>query len=155
LVQPDCARVVSPRVLPDSSPQLASEWNRPGSNSAESEDRLWGGFAFSDRDTQMPLSWQPGLLSPTADSDAIRLIVIPDERIGLSVARALVTMVGAEVAHLERYGKERQWLPKFIGWAAAQVRRRAGFRCTCSTASPYVCTYQHSHAPTRLICLLG
>src|SRR5690349_8814041 len=87
-------------------------------NSVESEDSLWGSFGLSTRDANTPLIWQAGLLSPAAKNDGVRLVVIPDlERLGPTVARALVAMVGAEVAHLERYGRHQQWLPKLY-WLA-------------------------------------
>ena len=90
-------------------------------NSVESEDRLWGSFGLPDQNERTPLIWQSGLLSPTEKEDGIRLVVIHDlERINLPVARALVTMIGAEVAHLERYGKRHQWLPKFFWLAGCQ-----------------------------------
>jgi magnesium chelatase subunit D len=87
-------------------------------NTVESEDSLWGSFGLSTRDARRPLIWQPGLLSPVAKEEGARLVVIPDlERVGPTVARALVAMVGADVAQVERYGRQQQWRPKFY-WLA-------------------------------------
>lgn len=124
-------------LLPDQLPAIASNFAQMIAvasgqkvhtillNSGESEDRLWGSYGISGRSANAPLVWQPGLLAP-AEDDSIHLIAIPDlERISPTLARALVTMIGADVAQLERYGTHRQWLPKFY-WLAGCPGQGAG-----------------------------
>jgi magnesium chelatase subunit D len=90
---------------------------------AESEDALWGTWLPSVTGGQ-PLFWEPGLLAPS--EHGAKLVLIPElPRLGLAAARACVTLVGAEVAHLARSGQHRTWQPDPC-WIAGCSRSELG-----------------------------
>lgn len=77
----------------------------------EGEDNLWGSWQLE----QQILQWRSGLL---ADDSQVFLVIIPDlSKLSLAAARACVVLMGADVAHLERHGKQNQWRPN-ICWLA-------------------------------------
>ena len=54
------------------------------------------------------------------------IVVVPDlTQLGLPAARAGATLIGADVAHLERLGMSRTWRPR-DRWLAAMRRQDAG-----------------------------
>lgn len=68
--------------------------------------------------------WAPGPLA--AYSRRPGIVVVPDlVPLSLPAARAAATLVGADVAHLERSGMSRTWRPR-DRWLAAMHRQDAG-----------------------------
>jgi magnesium chelatase subunit D len=79
----------------------------------QTEEDLWGQLLLKDRQ----IAWQPGSLA-SGRGQELRLVVIPDlTRLSLAVARACVTLMGSETAHLERHGKQEAWRPNLC-WLA-------------------------------------
>jgi magnesium chelatase subunit D len=79
------------------------------------EDSLWERFTLTGPDAAHPADlgfrWEAGRLAGYSRRPAI--VVVPDlALIGLPAARAAVTLVGADVAHLERSGMSRIWRPR-------------------------------------------
>jgi magnesium chelatase subunit D len=91
------------------------------------EENLWERITLKQRDPDMPedlgFRWAPG---PLVGDGETRVVVIPDLAwAGLPVSRAAVTLVGAEVADLQRYGASKPWRPQ-DRWLAALRRQDAG-----------------------------
>ncbi|MCF2150126.1 hypothetical protein IQ276_027570 [Desmonostoc muscorum LEGE 12446] len=92
-------------------------------NSFESEENLWGSWQLGAQSKKQLLQWKPGLL--TNDSE-LRLAIIPDlTKLSLAAARACVVLMGADVAHLERHGKQSQFQPN-ICWLAGCTTGEVG-----------------------------
>jgi magnesium chelatase subunit D len=93
------------------------------------EEALWGRFVPT-RDGADPLRWAPGPLDRHARRPGVFLV--PDlTRLSLPAARAAVTLVGADVAHLERSQQSSTWHPR-DRWLAALRREDTG------TVSPHL-----------------
>lgn len=91
--------------------------------SADGEDVLWGTYAPSSG-KERSLFWEPGLLAPHGST--VSMVLLPDlPRLGLAAARACVSLMGAESAHLERNGQHRQWRPNLC-WVAGCARSELG-----------------------------
>jgi magnesium chelatase subunit D len=93
------------------------------------EENLWDSITLDRRRLEQPedlgFRWAPGPLVRDAPSDG-GIMVVPDlARAGLPVSRAAVTLVGAEVAHLERSGVAKTWHPQ-DRWLAALRRPDVG-----------------------------
>lgn len=87
--------------------------------SNETEDDLWGTLSFYKKSKAPSFAWQPGRLASTNQDQRIRLVVIPDlARLSLSSVRACVSLMGAEVAYLQRNGQDIMWAPNYC-WLAA------------------------------------
>jgi magnesium chelatase subunit D len=106
----------------------------------EAEDDLWGSWGLGSESGEHLLRWKPGLLFqpiteifasgeiPVASTNKshVRLVVIPDlTKLSLAAARACVVLMGAEVAHLERHGKQASWQPN-ICWMAGCTSSEVG-----------------------------
>jgi magnesium chelatase subunit D len=94
------------------------------------EDTLWERFKL-DRDRAehpegLGFKWAPGPLVDDEDR-APGVVAIPDLAVvGLPIARAAVTLIGADVAHLERSGASRVWRPR-DRWLAALRKKDIGY----------------------------
>lgn len=85
------------------------------------EENLWDRITVEPRRPDQPedfgFRWAPGPL--VGDDEITRIVVLPDLAwAGLPVSRAAVTLVGADVAHLERSGVSQRWHPQ-DRWLAA------------------------------------
>jgi magnesium chelatase subunit D len=79
----------------------------------QTEEDLWGQLLLKDRQ----IAWQAGSLA-SGRGQELRLVVIPDlTRLSMAAARACVTLIGSETAHLERHGKQEAWRPNLC-WLA-------------------------------------
>jgi magnesium chelatase subunit D len=79
----------------------------------QTEEDLWGQLLLKDRQ----IAWQTGSLA-SGRGQELRLVVIPDlTRLSMAAARACVTLIGSETAHLERHGKQEAWQPNLC-WLA-------------------------------------
>ncbi|HEY0932563.1 MAG TPA: hypothetical protein VGD91_02365 [Trebonia sp.] len=93
------------------------------------EESLWGRYVPT-RDHHEPLRWKNGVLDSHESRPGI--VIVPDlTRLSLPAARAAVTLVGAEVAHLARGPEPRIWHPR-DRWLAGLSREDAG------TVSPHL-----------------
>lgn len=90
------------------------------------EDDLWVRPDLSAEDGRLSITRQFGALAAGVDGACLPLVVVPDlAELSLAAARGAVTLIGADVAHLERYGTSRQWLPDAC-WLAACDRANIG-----------------------------
>jgi len=79
------------------------------------EDDLWVRLRFADGEFQMA----PGIL---VESGTPPIVLVPDlARAGTAVTRAAVTLLGAEIATVERHGRSDAWRPR-ARWLAAADR---------------------------------
>jgi magnesium chelatase subunit D len=79
----------------------------------QTEEDLWGQLLLKERQ----IAWQAGSLA-SGRGQELRLVVIPDlTRLSMAAARACVTLIGSETAHLERHGKQEAWRPNLC-WLA-------------------------------------
>ncbi|MEJ6486918.1 hypothetical protein N0Y54_37630 [Nostoc punctiforme UO1] len=84
----------------------------------EDEDLLWGNLGLSVELEQQSLLWKQGLLTSGQNNSLQQIVVIPDlTKLNLAALRGGVTLMGADVAHLERHGQQAQWQPKLF-WIA-------------------------------------
>lgn len=92
----------------------------------EADDDLWGGLVPFKVEGKAPFFWQPGPLSGGQKNTKPHIVLIPDlTRLGLTAARACVTLIGSDVAHLERHGQHQRWLPN-ICWLAGCASDEVG-----------------------------
>jgi magnesium chelatase subunit D len=90
------------------------------------EESLWGTLGLSWERRGAKLVWMRGPFEPEEREWRSRLVVIPDlARLELPAVRACVSLVGADVAHLERHGQSRSWRPELC-WVAACSRSELG-----------------------------
>lgn len=82
------------------------------------EDTLWQRFTLNRNGTEdLGLQWAPGPLAGYDRPPGI--VAVPNLSVaGLSIARAGVALIGADVAYLQREGVSREWRPK-DRWLAA------------------------------------
>jgi magnesium chelatase subunit D len=81
------------------------------------EEDLWGSLTFRNSKLGNDFEWKSGLLA-SGRGDELRIVIIPDlTRLNLAVTRACVTLIGAEVAYLERHGQTDAWKPNLC-WLA-------------------------------------
>ncbi len=83
------------------------------------EDTLWERFALTEPapPENLGFQWRPGRLSGYKRDPGI--VVVPDLAwLGMPAARAAITLVGADVVHLERSGVSQLWRPR-DRWLAA------------------------------------
>jgi magnesium chelatase subunit D len=81
--------------------------------SCETDEDLWGRVSIAGAG-EPTLVWRPGLLA----SQSATVVAIPDlSRAGLAATRAMVALIGADVAHLERQGESTAWRPNYF-WIA-------------------------------------
>jgi magnesium chelatase subunit D len=93
------------------------------------EEALWGRFVLTT-DRADPLHWIPGVLDRHASRPGI--VMVPDlARLSLPAARAAVSLVGADVAHLESSRQSSTWHPR-DRWLATLHRQDVG------TVSPHL-----------------
>ncbi len=88
------------------------------------EDTLWERFTLHsdrrERPEDLGFRWEPGRLA--GYSRAPGIVVVPDLAwLGLPAGRAAVTLIDADVAHLERSGVSEAWRPR-DRWLAALRR---------------------------------
>jgi magnesium chelatase subunit D len=88
------------------------------------EDALWERFTIGqyipERPEDLGFRWSPGRLAGYSRPPGI--VVVPDlALLALPAARAAATLIGADVAHLERSGVSQMWLPR-DRWLAALRR---------------------------------
>ncbi len=85
--------------------------------STEYDDDLWGERILPGNHGKMEAHAQ--IFLPPKDSDETLLLIIPDlSMLSLAVARTSIMLVGADVAHLERYGQQGVWSPRYY-WLAS------------------------------------
>jgi len=83
-----------------------------------SEDDLWGQLALRQYVDHPALLWQQGHLLESSDDSFMRLLLISDlTQASLATVRACVSLIGANVAHLERHGQHKRWQPTLC-WLA-------------------------------------
>lgn len=92
-------------------------------SSTDTEETLWGSFSLAPGESlgeSGPIArWRPGVLVPEQDERALRLVLIPDlARLSLAARRACITLIGADVASLDRHGKHAEWNPDMC-WIAS------------------------------------
>jgi len=83
------------------------------------EDTLWVRFTLTEPapPENLGFEWNPGRLSGYSRVPGI--VVVPDLAwLGMPASRAAVTLVGADVVHLERSGVSQPWRPR-DRWLAA------------------------------------
>jgi magnesium chelatase subunit D len=94
--------------------------------SHQSEDDLWTGIELRVQGSEAAFAPAPGPLVQT-DRQPIVLFVIPDlARLGLAGQRAVVTLLGAPVAGLERHGHHLWWRPRVRCLAACAANDVGG-----------------------------
>jgi magnesium chelatase subunit D len=92
----------------------------------EQEDDLWGSLLWPDGENATRLRKKPRIFSKQANQQTLQLISIPDlTRPGLPVLRACVTLVGSEVASVQRHGQNEIWHPNYC-WLAACEQAKIG-----------------------------
>jgi magnesium chelatase subunit D len=92
----------------------------------EAEDDLWGRLGLSGDSGEQSFDWKPGLLTAGQNQSELRLVIIPDlTKLSLASARACVTLMGADVAHLERHGQQEFWQPHLC-WLAGCASEQVG-----------------------------
>jgi len=92
----------------------------------EAEDDLWGRLGLSGDSGEQSFDWKPGLLTAGQNPSDLRLVIIPDlTKLSLASARACVTLLGADVAHLERHGQQEFWQPNLC-WLAGCASDQVG-----------------------------
>jgi len=92
----------------------------------EAEDDLWGSLGLSADSREQSFIWKPGLLTARQNQSELRLVIIPDlTKLSLATARACVTLMGADVAHLERHGQQEFWQPNLC-WVAGCASNQVG-----------------------------
>jgi magnesium chelatase subunit D len=83
---------------------------------ADDDEDLWGRHIPGLWEDRLRIQWQRGTLVASVGVD--RLVLIPElPRLGLSAMRAAVSLIGADVAHLEREGLSVAWKPALC-WVA-------------------------------------
>jgi len=85
------------------------------------EDTLWERFTMEradpERTEDLGFRWRPGRLARYDQEPGI--VLVPDlAELGLPAARAAITLLDADVAHLERSGVDKVWRPR-DRWLAA------------------------------------
>lgn len=91
-----------------------------------SEDDLWGQLALHQHTDHPALYWQQGHLLESEDDSFIRLLLISDlPQASLATVRACVSLMGAEIAHLERHGQHKRWKPTLC-WLARCASAEVG-----------------------------
>ena len=94
--------------------------------SSEDEERLWSTMSWYRDDGALRFRLVAGPLAWQAERGPIPLVVIRDlTSMSLSTARACVMLIGADVAHLERHGRQERWRP-LNAWIAACPLAAAG-----------------------------
>ena len=96
--------------------------------SAASEEDLWGTTVLRRSAARGWFEWVPGPLTQatTETEPALRMMLIPDlTRLSLETARACIALMGAEVATLQRNGRDDVWAPR-LAWMAGCARRGGG-----------------------------
>jgi len=89
---------------------------------ADDEERLWGSLAVGAQQS----AWRHGTLGPGSSAEPVPVFVIFDlARLSLAASRACVSLIGADVAHLERHGHSVAWVPRAY-WLAACAARDVG-----------------------------
>lgn len=88
------------------------------------EDTLWERFTIEradpERTEDLGFRWRPGRLARYDQEPGI--VLVPDlAELGLPAARAAITLLDADVAHLERSGVDKVWRPR-DRWLAALRR---------------------------------
>ncbi|MFP4411656.1 hypothetical protein [Coleofasciculus sp.] len=92
----------------------------------EAEDDLWGRLGLSGNSGEQSFDWKPGLLTAGQNQSDLQLVIIPDlTKLSLASARACVTLLGADVAHLERHGQQDFWQPNLC-WLAGCASNQVG-----------------------------
>ncbi len=91
------------------------------------EDTLWERFTMEradpERTEDLGFRWRPGRLARYDQEPGI--VLVPDlAELGLPAARAAITLLDADVAHLERSGVDKVWRPR-DRWLAALRRTEA------------------------------
>lgn len=103
---------------------------------SETDDDLWGHLGLGEgrkeslSDDQITSNIRvirrSGLLTKGQGSGETLLLFIPDlTRLSLAAVRATVVLMGADVAHLERFGQREQWQPH-ICWLAGCRQNQIG-----------------------------
>lgn len=88
--------------------------------SSESDESLWGCW----KPGRSSLRWDPGLLSNP--DNLVPIYLIPNlVALELPVRRALLTLVDADVVHVQRHGQSLQWRPRGY-WIAGCQRSEIG-----------------------------
>src|SRR5262249_5788018 len=84
-------------------------------SAADTDDDLWGGVAFV-RDAARPtIVWRADRLAAPATDRRTRLVVVPDlARLSQAGQRALVTLLDAPDASLQRNGLDLRWTPNLM-----------------------------------------
>src|SRR5713226_6172399 len=94
---------------------------------SELDDDLWGSLVIPATDGDTPTVWHRGALTEVWDDSIVRLVVIPDlTKLSLAAARACVMLIGADVAHLERHGRQEKWHPN-VCWIAGCTKSEVGY----------------------------
>src|ERR1019366_5331399 len=97
---------------------------RPVIINATDDDDLWGTRIFPGPDGLLETHAQ--IFSPSQNTDAIPLLILPDlAALSLAAARACIMLVGATVAHLERHGQQEAWTPRYY-WLAGCRQEEVG-----------------------------
>src|ERR671933_220920 len=93
---------------------------------SEIDDDLWGSLSLSSEIGGLQVVRESGLLTRSLEDSSPRVVVIPDvTQLGLAAARACVTLMGADVAHLERHGQSELWVPNLF-WLAGCASHNVG-----------------------------
>jgi magnesium chelatase subunit D len=98
---------------------------------SELDDDLWGTMVLSRDTNNSPIIWHWGSLVGLPDdsqmgTSRLRLVIIPDlTRLSLAASRACVVLMGAGIAHLERYGQHEAFQPN-ICWLAGCAKIEVG-----------------------------
>ena len=122
--EPDAVRALAVLLRLFLQAATGAEVRTVGLGAVDDEDRLWGQFSLSAPGEGPPFAWRPGLLAD--EPGALKLLVLPDlTLISLTVARAGVALLGADVAHLERHGQQAVWRPDLC-WLAGCERSAIG-----------------------------
>jgi magnesium chelatase subunit D len=83
-------------------------------NAIQTEEDLWGRVTLDNGQAM----WKAGSLT-RGRGEELRLAIIPDlSQLSMATARACVALMGSEIAHLERHGKQERWRPNLC-WLAA------------------------------------
>ena len=94
--------------------------------SGQQEDDLWIRPDLSSEEGWLSVTLRPGMLAGGLGETRMPLLIVPDlAELSLAGARGAVTLIGADVAHLERHGASLQWLPDAC-WLAACDRAAIG-----------------------------
>ena len=94
--------------------------------SSQQEDDLWICPSLSSEEERLSVTLRPGVLAGGLDETRMPLLIVPDlAELSLAAARGGVALIGANVAHLERHGASKRWLPEAC-WLAACDRFAIG-----------------------------